>query len=208
MRFLRVSETTAAIVALVLSVYNFWQNTLQPSTLSVFVPPVISYASPFQNSNFEAFTIPITITNDGARTGTLLSMTLVVTDPTKNISKRFYSANFGRWTNDKYRNGDLEPFAPISLPARTSHTETVQFYARSDEKVMQIVQDAGRFQFALSLDAAISEDLGFVDRFLNKAAQPLTFEMVLPELDHRAFTSGAGTVMLHQKDWQSSVRAD
>jgi hypothetical protein len=84
----------------------------------------------------------------------------------------------------------------------------VQFYARSDEKVMQVVQDAGQFQFALSLDAAISQDLGVIDRLLNKPAQPLTFEMVLPELDHRAFTSGAGTVTLHQKDWQSSVQAD
>ena len=194
MRFLRMSETTAAIVALVLSVYNFWQNTLQPSTLSVFVPPVISYASPFQNSNFEAFAIPITITNEGARTGTILSMTLVVTDPQQNVSKSFYSANFGQWTNDKFRSGEFKPFAPLSILGRTSLSDTVQFYARSDETVMQIVRAAGRFQFAITLDSAASK------------SRPLTFEMMLPELDNRAFTSGAGTVALHQKGWQSSTR--
>jgi len=32
--------------------------------------------------------------------------------------------------------------------------------------------------------------------------------MVLPELDHRAFTSGSGTVALHQKDWRSTVQPD
>ena len=54
-----------------------------PSTI------VISYASPFQNSHFEAFAIPVTTTNEGARTGTVLSMTLTVTDLAKNMSKPF-----------------------------------------------------------------------------------------------------------------------
>jgi len=50
--------------------------------------------------------------------------------------------------------------------------------------------------------------LGTDESSLKPHGQPLTFEMVLPELDHRAFSSGAGTVMLHQKEWQSSVRTD
>jgi hypothetical protein len=73
---------------------------------------------------------------------------------------------------------------------------------------MQIVQEAGRFQFTLTLDAPVREDLGIADRLLNKPTQPLAFEMVLPDLDHRAFSSGSGTVTLHQKDWQSSARSD
>jgi hypothetical protein len=195
----------AAAVAVLFSAYSRWQSSLRPAVFDVFVPPVISYASPFQNSNFEAFAIPVTITNEGARTGTVLSVTLEVTDPARNVSKRFYSANFGQWTNDKFRAGDFQPFAPISIPGRSSVTNTVQFYARSDETVMQIVEKAGRFQFTISLDAPVSRDLGTVGRLLSKAPQPLTFEMVLPGLDHRAFTSGAGTVELHQREWQSSA---
>jgi len=207
MRFSRLSDIAAGF-ALLLSIFNFWQTTLRPSSLKVFVPPVIAYASPFQNSNFEAFAIPVTITNDGARTGTVLSMTLVATDLAKNVSKRFYSANFGQWTNDKFRNGEFRPFAPISVPGGTSHTDTVQFHARSDETVMQVVEAAGRYRFTLTLDAPVSNDLGVVDRLLNQTTQPLTFEMVLPQLDHRAFNSGAGTVAFHQKEWQSSTQAD
>jgi hypothetical protein len=184
----------AAVIALLFSAYSLWQTSLRPATLQVYVPPVISYASPFQNSNFEAFAIPITITNGGARTGTVLSMTLLVTAPEQKVSKHFYSANFGQWTNDKFRGGEFKPFAPISIPGRTSLSDTVQFYARTDETVMQIVRAAGRFQFTITLDSAASK------------TRPLTFEMVLPELDNRAFTSGAGSVTLHQKEWQSSTR--
>jgi hypothetical protein len=60
---------------------------------------------------------------------------------------------------------------------------------------MQIVRAAGRFQFAITLDSAASK------------SRPLTFEMVLPELDQRSFTGSVGAVALHQKEWQSSTRA-
>lgn len=193
-----------AAAAVVFSGYSLWQSSLRPAAFDVFVPPVISYASPFQNSNFEAFAIPVTITNEGARTGTVLSMILVVSDPARSISKRFYSANLGRWTNAKFNAGEFQPFAPISIPGRSSVTNTVQFYARSDETVMQIVEKPGRFQFTITLDTPVSQNVGIVGRLLGKAPQPLTFEMVLPWLDHRAFTSGAGTVELHQREWQSS----
>jgi len=204
MAIVRASDIVSAI-ALLFSVYNFWQSSQKPPDLKVFVPPVINYASPYQNSNFEAFAIPVTIINQGARTGTILSMVLVVTDLQNNESKRFYSARFGSWSIEKSQTDDFRPFAPISLAGRTSYTDTVQFYARGDEKVMQIVQAPGRYQFTLTLDSP-NVDYGFLDRLLmGKPAQPLGFEMVLQELDHRAFTSGSGTVMLHDKDWQSST---
>jgi len=197
----------ASTIALLFSAFSLWQTSLKRSAFKVFVPPIIRYASPYQNSNFEAFAIPVTITNTGARTGTILSIGLVVKDPEHNLSKRFYSADLDQWSIEKARNGDFRPFAPISLPGRTSHTETVLFHARRDETVMQIVQAAGRYQFILTLDAALSDELGPLDRLWSRAPKPLTFEMVLPELDHRAFTSGSGTLPLHHKDWQSSVRA-
>jgi hypothetical protein len=197
----------AAAVALVFSAYSLWQSSLRPPALQIFVPPVIAYASPLQNSNFEALMIPVTITNEGAQTGTILSATLVVTDLAKKASKRFYSANFGQWTNEKFRSGEFQPFAPISIPGRTSLSNVVQFYARTEEPVMQIVSAAGRFQFAITLDTSASGKLGLLGRLLAKRTRPLVFEMLLPQLDHRAFNSGAGTVMLHQEKWQSSTRA-
>jgi hypothetical protein len=197
----------AAAVALVFSAYSLWQSSLRPPALQIFVPPVITYASPLQNSNFEALMIPVTITNEGAQTGTILSVTLEATALANKATKRFYSANFGQWTNEKFRSGEFQPFAPISIPGRTSLSSVVQFYARTEEPVMQIVSGAGRYKFAITLDTPASSKLGLVSRLLGRRTRPLIFEMVLPTLDNRSFTIGAGTVVLHQEKWQSSTRA-
>ena len=146
-------------IALLFSGYSLWETSLKRSELKVFVAPVIRYASPYQNTNFEVFAVPVTISNAGARTGTIMSMSLEVTDPANNLSKKFYSANFGQWGIEKARTGDFRPFAPIPLPGRSSYSEIILFNARTDEKVMQIVQAAGRFQFTLKLDAALSDGL-------------------------------------------------
>src|SRR5262245_54634464 len=146
--------------AVVVSVYSLWQTTLKRASLKVFVSPVIRYASPYQNSNFEVFAIPVTITNEGARTGTVMSMDLVVRSPERDLLKRFYSADVGPWSIEKARNGDFRPFAPIVLAGRASHSDTVLFHARRDEQVMQIVEKEGRYEFMLVLQAALSEGFG------------------------------------------------
>src|SRR5262249_27353660 len=114
--------------AVVISAYSLWQTSLKRAALKVFVSPVIRYASPYQNSNFEAFAIPLTTPNGGARTGTVMSMALVVRAPERNLTKRFYSADVGQWSIEKSRSGDFRPFAPIVLSGRASHTETILFH--------------------------------------------------------------------------------
>jgi hypothetical protein len=83
----RISVMISA-VALALSVNSLWERTLKQADLHVFVPPVLQYSAPYQNSNFEMIAIPVTPTNDGAQTGTVLSMELAVTDPRTIATKR------------------------------------------------------------------------------------------------------------------------
>jgi hypothetical protein len=199
-------SSLVSVLALAFSAYSLWQSSLKRSELKVFVAPVVRYASPYQNTNFEVFAVPLTISNDGARTGTIMSMGLEVSDGKR--SKKFYSADFGQWSIEKARTGDFRPFTPVPLPGRSSYTDVILFHARLEEQVMQIVEDAGNFKFKLTLDAALAEDFGPLDRLWRKDPQPVTFEMILPALDHRAFTSGSGTVALHQKAWQSTVQSD
>jgi hypothetical protein len=193
-------------IALLVSGYSLWQTTLKRSNLTVFVAPVIRYAAPYQNSNFEAFAIPVTIANDGARTGVVMSLQLTVRDPAHNLSKQFYSADFGEWSIEKAQKGGFRPFAPIVLAGRTCATETIVFHPRSDEAVMQIAQATGRFELTLALETTMSEPWGFLGRLWREPPKPLTFAMDLPVLDHRAFTSGSGTLALHHANWQSSMR--
>ncbi len=193
--------------AFVVSAYSLYQTTLKRASLKMFVSPVIRYASPYQNSNFEAFAVPITITNEGARTGTIMSMDLQVRAPERDVIKRFYSADLGQWSIERSRTGDFRPFSPIVLAGRTSHTETILFHARRDEPVMQIVDKEGPYHFMLAIQTTMNESVGFFSRLKQKPPRPLLFEMVLPVLDHRAFTSGSGTLPLHHKNFQTSVSA-
>jgi hypothetical protein len=157
---------------------------------------LIRYASPYQNSTFEVFEIPLTVVNEGARTGTVLSLDLEVMNPETRASKQFYSAGLGPWSMAKVHGEGLIPFAPFSLAGRTSQSATVLFYAREDSHIRQIAEGPGRYQFALSLLTA--------HRSKNKS-RPLEFGMNLPYMDHRAFTGGAGTLPLHQPEWQSAA---
>jgi hypothetical protein len=183
-------------IAVAVSGYSLWQTALRRAELRVFVPPLIRYASPYTNSTFEVFEIPLTVVNEGARTGTVLSLDLEVTNPQTRASKQFYSAGLGPWSMTKVHGEGLIPFAPFSLAGRTSQSATVLFYAREDSRIRQIAEGPGQYQFALSLLTA--------HRGKNKA-RPLEFEMNLPHMDHRAFTGGAGTLPLHQPEWQTAM---
>ncbi len=132
-------------------------NVAQRADLRVSVPPIIRYASPYQNSIFEVFEIPMTIVNDGAQTGTVLSLDLEVTGVETGKSKLFYSAGLGPWSLAKVKGEGLAPFTPISLTGRASQSDTVLFYARTDSRVLQIVEappEFTDFQFLLRRRAA------------------------------------------------------
>ncbi len=178
-------------IAVAVSGYNLWYTTLRKPVLRAFVPPVMRYASPYQNSIFEVFEIPLTVVNEGALTGSVLSLNLQVTN-SRGVSKLFYSAGLGSWSIGKGRGEGLAPFTPISLPGRTSHSAVILFYAREDSSVPQIIDDAGSYRFAMTMLTAHAGE-----------SQPLEFEMKLPYMDHRAFTSGSGSLPLYQPDWQA-----
>ncbi len=195
--FSGVSAEIFSGVAVLVSGYSLWQTTLRRAELRIFVPPVIRYASPYQNSTFEVFEIPLTVINEGARTGTILSLELDVTNPQTGASKQFYSAALGPWVLAKIRDEGTMPFMPLSLAGRASHSTNVLFFAREDSRVRQVVQDAGSYSLAISVLTAHRKGAS--------KPKPLAFDMILPYMDHRAFTSGAGTIGLHHPEWQTAA---
>lgn len=187
-------------VALAFSGYSLWETSLKSADVRVFVPPVIQYSSPYQNSNFEVVAVPVTMTNEGARTATILSMTLEVTDPKSGTTKRFYAADFGRWTMEKARSGAFEPFAPVSLSGRSSRTEQVLFYPKGEaEKPNQMIAREDAYQFKLSLEQA--EEPGLIPG-LTSEAPAVSFTRKLRFLDHRSFENG--TIPMDSPDWTSA----
>jgi hypothetical protein len=182
-------------IALLFSGYSLWETSLKAADVGAFVPPVIRFSAPYQNSNFEVIAVPITLTNEGARSATVLSMELAVTDPRSGQTKRFYAADFGRWSMERTRTGAYEPFAPISLAGRSSRTESVLFYPRGEgEKPNELIREPGPYQFTLRFDLAESS-----------SKPTVSFERSLLNYDARAFQEG--TLPLYSADWRAASNA-
>jgi len=179
-------------VALVFSGYSLWETSLKAADVHLFVPPVIQFAAPYQNSNFEVIAVPVTLANEGARTATVLSMDLAVTDPRTKQTKHFYAADLGRWTMERTRSGAYEPFAPLSLAGRSSRTEQVLFYPRGqEEKPDEMIRELGPYNFTLTLDVAESD-----------AKPSVSFDRSLPFYDARTFNER--TLPLYSADWRAA----
>lgn len=186
-------------VALGVSGYSLWDTSLRSAEIKVFVPRVIYYSAPYQNSNFEMLSIPVTFTNDGARTGTVLDVDLAVTDPRTKQTKHFYAAELGVWSMERTQARAYAGFAPISLQGRTSRTEPILFYTRGEaEKPNEIIREVGPYEFKLIVKQAEGEGA-------TNAAEPISvsFTRSLPFYDARVFQNG--TIFMHAEDWQASA---
>ncbi len=191
-------------LALLFSGYSLWDSSLKSPDIEVFIPPVIQYSAPYNNSNFEMIAVPVTFVNEGGRTGTVLSIELEAVNPKTKAVKRFYSADFGRWTMEKTRANGYEPFAPISLPGKASRTETVLFYTKGpEEKPDQLITEPGVYQFKMILDEA-----GAGGAVAAKGARgaTLSFEMELRFYDARAFQNG--TLPMYSTNGRSTKSGD
>jgi hypothetical protein len=180
-----------SVLALAFSGYSLWDSSLKAPDLKVFVPPVIQFSAPYNNSNFEVVEVPVTLLNEGGRTGTVLSMDLEVTNPKTNETKRFYAADLGRWTMEKARANGFDPFAPIPLAGKASKTETVLFYTNGPgQKPDQLIREPGPYNFRLVLDEAEVDDFGPLDKVFNRGPAQVSFTMELRGYDARAFQNG------------------
>lgn len=202
-----LAATLLSAVAVLFSGYSLWDSALRGADLRVYVPRVIYYAAPYQNSNFEIIQVPITLTNEGAQTGTVLHFDLAVTDPRTKQTKHFYAAEFGVWSMERTRTRSYTGFAPLSLAGRESRTESILFYTRGEnEKPEQIIREVGPYEFTLTATLAkdtagltgVSGGNGGAD------TKPITvtFERELPFYDARSFENG--TIFMPSKDWTSS----
>lgn len=203
-----VAATVLSAVAVLFSGYSLWDTSLKSADLKVFVPRVISYAAPYTNTNFEMIAIPVTLSNEGAQTGTVLHMDLAVTDPRTKETKHFYAAEFGVWSMERTRARSYEGFAPLPLAGRTSRTESVLFYTRGEEeKPEQIIREVGPYDFTLTVTPAEGEG-GLAGALGGGSVKPVSvsFQRVLPFYDARAFENGA--IHMHAPDWKSSSSVD
>ena len=94
--------TIVSAFAFAFSGVSFYETVLKRPALAMYVPPVMHYARD-SGGDIEVFSLPVTIANDGARTGTVLSLELEVDNLAEGAepkTKRYYSAYLGEHPAD------------------------------------------------------------------------------------------------------------
>lgn len=186
-------------MALGFSGFSFYMSALQAADLAVYVPPTIHYARD-GGGDIELFAIPVTIANEGARSGTVLSMELEVERAKDKQTKRYYSAFLG----EHPRNADAlnRQFAPLSISGRAVFTETVRFYAAGNP-LPKLVEEEGEYTFRLSLNTATPAEPSLLDRLAGRTAiEPIVFRMTLPWISDQQLGFRRATIAMHAKDWK------
>lgn len=195
--------TVLSGVALIISGLSYYESTLRSAELSVYVPPMIHYA---RDGDADVFNIPITIANDGAKNGTVLSMELDVDNLRADAERkngRFHSAFLGDYPrDDKVPN---RSFAPLSIPGHGTFTETVRFYPMDDARGF-VVDDKGDYRFTLTLSVARPPEASVIGRLFGRAPpRPLVFELNLPYLAVQHLSFRNGTQAMFNKDWKPAT---
>lgn len=189
-----------ALTALIFSCWSFYETVWKADKLRLFVAPLIQYSDAYSGV-FDAYAVPVTIANTGARAGVALSFELEVENLKSGEKKRYYSARIGSWK--KNYNDEAEPFAPITIPGREALTREILFFPREGETVDRLVDTAaGAYRFTLTLNAAPVDRLPVLSP--EGRSRTLSFEMESDGVDYRAFNDG-GTVSLRRPDYKPVV---
>ncbi|MGD9802720.1 MAG: hypothetical protein AB7E81_18405 [Hyphomicrobiaceae bacterium] len=198
--------TAISMLAFIFSGISFYMSVLQQADVQVYVPPVLQYARDHVGE-VEVFALPVTITNDGANTGSILAMNLVVENMADNAqpkSKSYYSAFIGEHpsTSDAMN----KAFAPIAVTGRATYSETVRFYPQSEPKE-KLVQKGGVYRFTLSVVLAHPQNPNWWDRIVAaRSPSPLVFERTIAYVNSQ-YLGLRGTTPMLAADWKPTSSA-
>jgi len=194
--------TVLSAVAVGISCISFYLSALQGPELQVHVPPTIQYGRD-AGGDTELFAIPVTIANDGARNGTVISMELEVQSLKANSSERYYSAFLGEHPRDATALN--RQFAPLSIPGRAVFSETVRFYPAGNA-LPRLIDTQGDYAFRLHLNTAAPATSSLLDWLKGRTQPtPITFQMTLPWISDQQLGVRRTTIAMHAKDWKPTV---
>lgn len=194
--------TLLSAVALVFSGFSYYDSNMRSADLTVYVPPMIHYG---RDGEADVFNIPITIANEGARSGTVLTMELDVENLNANAEKksaRFHSAFLGDFPRDDAALG--HSFAPLSIAGHGTFSDTVRFYPM-DIGLPYVVNDKGDYRFTLKLVTAKARNPDYIEKYWLSEPKPLVFELNLPGLAEQYLSQQHGTQAMFNKTWQPAV---
>jgi hypothetical protein len=195
--FNRARAATAiltSVVALGFSGYSFYETVVKQPEVRVYPPPLIyMYREAFR----DVFAIPITVSNDGARRGTILSFDLEVTHRETGKTMRFQNQKFGDTPGSTAR-----LFTPMTVAGRSSATDIVLFYAMATGSL--VPGTTGNvtlpLRFALKLNVDTSGDW-----LTPRRPAPVVFEMTADYVQSHQFMERGSPTVLHDARWMAAL---
>ncbi len=185
-----------SITAMVFSAFSFYETALKQASLTYYPPGLIQmYREGFR----DVLAIPVTISNDGAQRGTILSFNLKVTNLETKETKEFQNLYFG----DNPKGTDKKLFSPITIPGRNSYNDVILFHAI---KTGSFVKTTGGVKLPLRLTLSMNTDGS--KSFLGEGkTKEITFDMTASYIQgFRNMESGSPTV-LYNKRWHEANKA-
>ena len=182
----------ASCVALAFSGYSFYETVVKQPELRIYQPPLIyMYRQAFR----DVFAVPITISNDGARRGTVLSFDLEVTQRETGKTMKFQNLEFGEKLDASSR-----LFTPISVAGRSSATEVVLFHATATGSFVETTGPVKLpLRFALKMNVDTTGDW-----IAPRQPAPVVFEMTASHIaSFNQMESGRPTA-LHDARWEQA----
>lgn len=183
-----VITTLVSAIALLFSGYSFYETVLKEPKIKIYAPALVHmYRKDFR----DVLAIPLTISNDGAKRGTILSIDLKVTDKKTGESKTFENLYFGNDPKDTSR-----IFTPLTMSGRSSKSDVIMFFANKTGAFFKTTGGVkSHLKFELKINTDTSENL-----FKSKHQPTLSFDMTANFIQSfRAMESGTPTVYYKNK---------
>ncbi len=119
-----VITTLVSAVALLFSGFSFYETVLKQPEIRLYPPALVHlYRKDFR----DIIAFPVTLSNDGAKRGTILSFNMEVSNPATGETRQFENLYFGNDPKDTSR-----IFTPLTIAGRSSVGDVVMFYATSN----------------------------------------------------------------------------
>ena len=208
--------TLVSIIALVFSGYSFYETVLKQSELRFYPPPMVTM---YRESFRDVFAIPVTLSNDGAQRGTVLSFDLTVEHRESGDTMQFQNLHYGASPKDS----DKRMFTPITVTGRDSFSGVVLFHALKTGSFVSTtggVQLPLRFTLSLNVDrarqqAALPEwlewtrQLTWLPSLTPEVPAPITFDMTANYIAGMRDMEAGRATQLHDNRWfAAGTKAD
>jgi hypothetical protein len=174
-RFRALLPTAISAMALLGSVVSMWETTIKQAEVRLHVSDNIFFTrDPY--GSYEVLIIPVTLSNRGARDGTVLTLALDVKNLTTNQSKKFkstYTAEAKWFSGRDDVSANLRrpkvPFAPVSVAGHGAFTGTLLFYP-ADDPEKKVVDSNSKIE--MTLTAGLLRATSWLDRLLSVPPPP------------------------------------